>query len=128
MRTFVLRTLFRSLVVAGSLTLLGGVVAGCDTDRGRRTVDTTPEFSINSSAREIMVGETVTITTQSRNLMGRDVDVEWTSTGGDLSTERNGQIARVKFDKPGTYTVAATATFDNRVMTDSVTVNVRPLR
>src|SRR5688572_20981106 len=128
MRTIALRTICRSFVVAGSLMLLAGSFTACDSDSSHRTVDTAPEFSISPTAREIMVGETVTLTTQSRNLMGRDVDVEWTSTGGELTTERNGQIARVKFDKPGTYTVAATASFENRVITDSASINVRPLR
>ena len=60
---------------------------------------------------------------------GRDAKVRWTTTGGQLTTEDNGRIARVRFVDTGTYTVKATLDVDgNPVQTEAVDVHVRPVK
>lgn len=102
-------------------------VAACQTQPAPDNSDVA--FEIRPSTREIMAGEIVTFTTRSENLLGRDAKVEWRTTGGKLSTEGKGSIARVRFDDPGTYTVGARLILDGReVLTDNTTVTVRPVR
>jgi len=74
-------------------------------------------------------GDTTTLTVMSKNTLGHDAQVQWDATGGKLTTEDNGRIARVQFDKPGVYTVNAKLLIDGRVYDqDSVTIEARPLR
>ena len=87
------------------------------------------EFSIQPSARSVVAGEVVTVTTRSANAIGRNTAVDWAATGGDLTTEQNKRIARVRFDQPGTYTVSAVLRVDNNVaMSDAVDITVKPLQ
>lgn len=89
----------------------------------------TPTIGLTASTRQLVAGEIATFTTESQNTLGRDAYVEWTSTGGQLQVEDNGQTARAFFDQPGAYTVTAVLFVDGReVDRDSATVNVRPLR
>src|SRR5690349_9860818 len=66
-----------------------------------------PEINISASNKEIAVGDTTTLTVNSRNTLGHSADVEWSTTGGKVTTEENGRIARVQFPEPGVYTVTA---------------------
>ena len=34
------------------------------------------------------------------NVIGREPEISWTTTGGDLEEKRNGSIAQVAFDTP----------------------------
>lgn len=88
-----------------------------------------PDLALRSSAREIYAGELVTVTAATQNLVGREADIQWTTTGGELTTEENGRIARVRFDRAGTYVVSAQLLLNGEVVrTDQTTVVVRPLR
>jgi hypothetical protein len=76
-----------------------------------------------------MAGDTVTLTTRSQNLLGKDAKVEWTTTGGKIDGEDRGRIARAKFDKPGTYTVTGRLYVDGKLYDeDSVNILVRAVR
>ncbi|MCI0365622.1 MAG: hypothetical protein L0Y44_10675 [Phycisphaerales bacterium] len=111
--------------LAGAATL-----TGCTTD-DNRTHDATlglTDFSVNSSADEVMVGETVTFTTRSTNLAGRNSEIEWSTTGGKLDTEFNNRVARVQFDRPGMYMISSTLLIEGEpVETDMIMVKVKPL-
>jgi plastocyanin len=86
-------------------------------------------FSINASHTDIMVGETVTLTARTTDTLGRDVDVKWTSTGGNLDTERGNRIARVTFDKPGTYSVRGDLYLNGNVYkSDQKVITVKQIR
>lgn len=121
-------TLAGALVIV-ALISLGMTLPGCETGRTERIEDTGASFELHATAKEVYAGEIVTITTETRNLLGRDAEVKWATTGGELKTEDNGRIARIKFDRAGTYVVSAQLFSDDEmVQTDSVTVHVRPLR
>lgn len=86
-------------------------------------------FWIQSSDSDIVAGELVTVSANSRNTLGKKPSVKWSSTGGDVSTESDGRVARVKFNEPGAYTVTARLELDGvAVDEDSVDIKVRPLR
>ncbi len=109
---------------------LGLGVAGCET--GSR-YETTPSESrvgldLKPSTTSLLVGEIVTVTARVNDIYGRDAKLEWTSTAGDLDTEQEGRVARVKFNEPGTYTVSAKLMVDGReVQHDYVEIRVKPL-
>ena len=77
---------------------------------------------------EIFAGETVTLTVRDQDTAGRDVNIEWSTSGGELTTERNNRIARVRFDSPGVYTITGRMYADDIVLSDSVDVTVKRVR
>jgi hypothetical protein len=71
------------------------------------TTTNSAKLSTEATSHHIYEGEITTIVTRSMNTLGTDADIEWSTTGGKLDTEQNGRIARVKFDKPGTFIITA---------------------
>ena len=91
--------------------------------------DSAPSISLTASNRELAVGDTMTLTVNSRNTLGHDARVEWITTGGSISTEDSGRTARARFDAPGAYTVTSILMIDGReAARDDVTVTVKPIR
>lgn len=78
-------------------------------------------FELNPSRSEVLVGENVTIFASSENVLGRDSQIEWDASGGELFTEENGRLARVYFDEPGTYIVQANLVLDGRLARNAST-------
>jgi hypothetical protein len=71
----------------------------------------------------------VTVQANTENLLGKSAEMQWEAPGGKVATEDSGRIARVMYDRPGTYTVTGHLFVDGRELrSDQVTVNVRPLR
>jgi hypothetical protein len=115
-----------ALVLATAAFTAG--MSGCETTGGSSATEGAPEFSIRASNHEVLTGEIVTLTTRSANLAGRQTHIDWKTDGGDLRTEENGRIARVQFDRPGTYTVSARLMIDDGLLeSDSVSIQVRPV-
>ena len=118
--------------LAAPALLAGAMLGGCETtnEHERAAVaPAPPTIAMTSSNRQIATGEVTTFSVSSENTLGRDAQVEWTTTGGELRTEDNGRIARAMFNQPGAFTVTAVLLVDGReVDRDSVTINVRPLR
>lgn len=84
--------------------------------------------SIESSGRDVMVGETATFIARTRDTYGRDADIRWSSTAGEMNEEQDGRVARVRFKESGTYTVKATLLVDGREIQTAMTeVRVRPV-
>jgi hypothetical protein len=119
----------RARFVAGAVVCAATLIAaGCQTTDRTSTSSPPVAFGIVASSDELVVGETATFTSRESNTYGRDVKIEWGTTGGTLDTEQNGRVARVKFDRPGTYVVTATMHVeDEAVSSESVRVTVRPL-
>ena len=85
-------------------------------------------LDLNTSSRSMVVGETITVMAETKNLLGRDAEIEWYAPGGQIKTEEEGRIARVHFENPGTYTVSARLFVDGKqVKRDAVTIRVQPL-
>jgi hypothetical protein len=107
--------------------------AGPACNSSSRTSSTDPAVSrvnltLEPSTRDLMVGETVTITARNQDTYGRDSQINWTSTSGKLSTEQNGRIARVRFDHPGAYSVSAVLMIDGQeTRREAVEIRVKPL-
>jgi hypothetical protein len=119
------RTLW-TIAAAGCLAAFG-----CNTDSSMHggAGGAAPSISVSAANNDVVVGDTTTLTVNSRNTVGRDAHVEWMSTGGRVMPEENGRIARMSFDAPGTYTVTARLFFgDQEVARDAVNLNVKPLR
>jgi plastocyanin len=86
------------------------------------------DFWVEPSRRTVLAGETVTLTVRDQDTAGRDVNIEWSATGGEITTERNNRIARIQFDTPGVYTITGRMYADDMVMTDSVDITVQRVR
>src|SRR5262245_32001991 len=87
-----------------------------------------PQFTIKASSHRVYAGEIVTVATRSANLAGRSSEVQWASTGGELTAEEEGVLARVRFDRPGTYFISGTLIVDGEpVETESITITVMPV-
>jgi hypothetical protein len=103
-----------------------------DTDRDKvikPLADTQPQINIIAHNRDVAAGDTVTLTVSSRNTLGRNARIEWTTTGGGVTPEENGRIARVQFKEPGAYTVTSKLFVDGRLVDqDAVTITARPIR
>lgn len=112
-------------------------VAGCQYDdserEARRSALTVSPYenvklSVEPSRREAIVGEVITLTAQTENLLGRNATIQWTAPAGDLRTQEDGRIARVIFEEPGTYSVTARLFIDEfEVRRDTETITVRPV-
>lgn len=112
------------LVVATSLAV------GCN-DHGRPFYTHPGEevrLWLRPSTTKVLKGEIVTINTYSTNTHGRDIEIEWSSTGGSLSPIQNGRIAQVKFENAGNYQVLAKLVEDGQILdSQSVNVTVNPI-
>jgi len=119
---------FTSRAVIAIIILIAGALSACESMGHHDATIGEPEFGINASSTEIMQGETVTLTTRSKNVEGRQTEIQWRADGADLTVENNGRVARVRFDQPGTYIVTSTMNIDNQMaQSSSVTVKVKPL-
>jgi hypothetical protein len=86
------------------------------------------DITLVPSNRSIAVGDTVTIVAQTRNMAGRNTDIQWSATGGHIEAGDNTLVARLRFDQPGTYQVTARAMVNDAVVdTDTVTITARPI-
>jgi plastocyanin len=109
-----------------AVILAGCLVLGC----GDKTNvgDTSPNMSMRTSADRVFVGDTITMTANTRNVLGKDARVDWHAAAGRVSTADDGRVARVVFDSPGTYTVSATLIVNGReVKREEKRVEVKPL-
>lgn len=85
-------------------------------------------FDVDASRERIVAGENVTFTATSSNTYGRDADVRWETTGGEIEKVDGDRVQRVTFDEPGEYKVSADLLLDGkRVATDMVKVWVDPV-
>lgn len=118
----------RPLVLSTAL-LLPLASVGCNMmNEAEPTSPQAIKFSVDSSHDKVWVGEIVTFQTSTANTLGKDAKIEWSTTGGKLTEEENGRIARVNFDKAGTYTVTALLRgADGIVKSDQSVVTVKPL-
>jgi hypothetical protein len=118
-----------------SMALLAGV--GCKYDEGAarrdRSLTVSPyesvKLNVRPSRNEAVVGEVITFTADTENLLGRNATIQWSAPAGEIRTQEEGRVARVIFDEPGTYSVSAQLFIDDfEVRRDSHVVTVRPLR
>jgi hypothetical protein len=121
--------------LAASLSCLlcacgGGSGPAANNNAGQQPlIDQQPQVSIVPGNTNVVTGDSTTLTVTSRNTLGRNAKIEWTTTGGKLHTEQDGRVARVQFDQPGAYTVTAKLRIGDYIADqDSVTINARPLR
>lgn len=120
-----MKKLFSTAMVVG----LACVAGACAHNSTQPLVEDQPRITMKASNQELVVGDTTTLTIASTNTLGREADVEWTSTGGKLTTEDNRRVARVMFDAPGTYTVTARLMVNRAQMdTKSMNFTVRPVK
>ncbi len=116
------------LALAAVVTLAAVPMLGCETSRHNSVSQNNAGLDIQASSESIVVGETVTFIARSYDTYGRDAEVKWNTTAGDLKTEENGRVARVTFKEVGTYTVSATLTVNGReTARDMEEVRVRSL-
>jgi len=120
---------FGGMVLTASLLMVAPMaLVGCQ-DSHKTDHRESVGLSVSASHSEILVGEVVTFTAHTSDTLGRDVDLKWTSTGGDLDVQRGNRIARVKFNEVGTYSVKADMYLnDNLYKSESKVVTVKPLR
>jgi len=79
-----------------------------------------PSVSLEASATEVEIGETLTITATAKNFSG---DVEWSWTGDDGGSA-DGATYTVNTETVGEYTITATATAGEETDSETITVTV----
>jgi hypothetical protein len=111
------------------LGLAAILFAGCATSQDELpTAQRRVRFWLEPSQTEIFGNEELTVTSHSTNTVGRDTDVEWHVSGGDIEPLQGGRIARVTFRDPGTYTIIGTLFVEGEELeTESVHIRVKPL-
>lgn len=118
------------LTCVASMAALNACTTDPDPDPGEPAFGEESQIGldVNASSRSMVVGETITVMAETKNLLGRDAEIEWYAPGGEVETEDSGRIARVHFPESGTYTVSARLFVDgNQVKRDTVTIRVKPL-
>jgi hypothetical protein len=119
------------MAALGAGVLLAAVGA-CTSDNYNRAPagpDAAVGLKLQPSSRSITQGEVVTVQANTENLLGKSAEMRWEAPGGRVDTEDSGRIARVMYERPGTYTVTGHLFVDGRELRqDQVTVNVKPLR
>ncbi len=109
-----------------ALLLAGFLAAGCATSTNLG--DTSPDITLHASSKSVFVGDTVTLSANSQNLLGKDARVEWQCPGGKVQTAEEGRMARVVFSQPGSFSVAAVLMVDGReVKRESELIEVKKL-
>lgn len=93
----------RSPICVNTAAGTGFALVACGS--GARTAGGDPRLNVAASHREVLVGETVTLTAGSRNLIARDAKFEWHTSGDDLRVLQDDRAAHVSFSEPGTYDV-----------------------
>lgn len=111
-------------------TLAAAAMVGCNRSRmDEPFIEDRPQISLRAANREIVAGDTTTLSIFSKNTLGRDAEVEWSSTGGNITTDENNRIARLSFQDSGVYTVTARLLVDGQeVDRESTNITVRPLK
>jgi hypothetical protein len=111
-----------------ALGLAAGLTTGC-TDSHSTVAENQPQITIVTANHNVAVGDTSTLTVNSKNTLGQSAKLEWSTTGGKLTTEDDHRVAHVRFDQPGAYTITAKLLIDGRVYDqDSVTMEAKTLR
>jgi hypothetical protein len=122
-----------SSIACASLALGLACLSGCNSgDKSSKPIggnESLPQIDVVTSNKQVAVGDTTSLTVNSRNTFATNSQIRWDASGGKVTTEDNGRIARVKFDRPGTYTVTARLVINGQVVdSDSTTIEARPLR
>ncbi|MDP1663123.1 MAG: hypothetical protein Q8L55_14495 [Phycisphaerales bacterium] len=116
-------------VAAFGIAALAGCNQGGSNSRTEANSAQRASISVTAPSRDLLVGDTATFIANTANTYGRDAKVKWTATGGKLTTDDGGRVARVRFDETGTYTVKATLELDgNPQQTEAVDVHVRSVK
>lgn len=86
------------------------------------------DLSLRPSNTAPVAGDTITVSSLTRNIEGRDPKIAWAASGGDVRPIENGRAARVRFDRPGTFTVSAVMTLDDGAeFAEEIAVVVQPV-
>lgn len=121
---------FGVVLISSSLLFVAPLaLTGCHGDTTTRMANEGLELGITASSTNINQGEIVTFMVHDKGTLGKDIDIKWSSNGGDLNTEKNERVARVQFDKPGTYSVSAEFWVDGnayKTVSKVITVNRLP--
>lgn len=115
--------MYKPVHVAFSLSalLVLAFVFGCESQPKPGEVPV--GFDVDASRERIMAGENVTFTATTTNTYGRDADIRWETTGGEIEDVDGDRVKRVTFDEPGEYKVSADLLLDEkRVATDIVKI------
>lgn len=121
---------FSALVISSSLLFVAPLaLTACHSTT--TTTRANEGLTLNATASNSVInqGEIVTFIVHDKGTLGKDIDIKWSSNGGDIKTEQNGRVARVQFDKPGTYSVTTKYWIDgnlDKTQTNVVTVKRIP--
>lgn len=100
-----------------------GAAGGPAADGGAR--GTIPAIDVVAAATQLTEGESVRIEAVPRG--GGDGSIDWISTGGQVTPDRDGRSATARFERSGTYTVTARLLVGGEEMDrDSTTIEVAP--
>ena len=88
-------------------------LAACNMNKTSPTTEEAVMLNISPKEHTVNQGEIVTIQVESVNALNKDIQTEWTSTGGTF-TQEDPELAQIKFDEPGVYTVTANFTVNGK--------------
>jgi hypothetical protein len=110
----------RPLALAVALTTL----SACNMDGNQG-----PSLDLTRSANSVYANESVTLFANTRNMMGRDPEIRWSTNLGRIEPDQGGRIARFSSSQPGTATITIEViTEAGQVLRDKEQVTVKGLR
>ena len=86
-----------------------------------------PSLTIDARQDQILVGETTTVFAQTANLLGREAEIRWGTTIGEVTPARSGRVAQFTSEIPGTAIVTAEINIEGQILRDTVNIVVNPM-
>lgn len=87
-----------------------------------------PELALSTTQNNILVGETTTVFAETTNLLGRQVEINWSTTLGQIEPTNEGRMARFTSEVPGTAVVTAEMRVNGQVLRESTNITVNSMR
>ncbi|MFA9477336.1 hypothetical protein ACERK3_03395 [Phycisphaerales bacterium AB-hyl4] len=114
--------------IGGMFSLVAAIAMLGACEQGPTAMDAQePTVSLSASDTNILVGETTTVMAQTANLLGRDVEIDWSTSVGEIEPTEEGRMARFTSDQAGTAVVTAELQSDGRVIRDQINIVVNPI-
>jgi len=117
------------ITTAATVILASLALGGCNNNQHVDPAVGNATIAIDAASREFRVGDTATFIARTNDTYGRDAQVRWSSPVGNLTTDQEGRVARIKFTEAGTFSVTSTLEIDGRpVKSDMIDVRVLPVQ
>lgn len=113
--------------IASAVAVAMLLTLGCES--GPSEVKTLqPSVKLSTNHKTILVGESTMLFAQSQNLLGRQPQINWSSTFGTITPTGEGRMALFSSDVPGTAVITAEVSTADLIVRDTINVTVNSAR